>query len=287
MSKTIEVGVVAPSCRIDRTLVPRISELVQATSGGRIALTFHEQCFLSSGHFAGTDDERLGALTDFANDTRFSAIWFARGGYGSGRIAERAIAHLSDEARKKAYFGYSDIGALFGAMYRAGFAKLYHAPMPADLLRKRGESAVERVLKFMVGDRSGLEPSISRDVPTAAFNIIILGHLIGTPSEPDLSGHVLMLEEVSEAMYRIDRALLQITSAPSLRKVAGIRLGRCSKIPENDPDFGETAEQVVRHWCAASGIPYLGIADIGHDVANKIVPYGRLSDAGPIEGTRG
>lgn len=278
MADPVQVGVVAPSCRIDRALVLRLTELVSSACSGKVALTFHPQCFLSSGHFAGTDDERLSAFVEFANDERFDIIWCARGGYGSGRIAERAIPALSAAARKKAYFGYSDAGALLGAMYRAGFVKLYHAPMPADLLRKGGEAPVERVLRFLTGDTIGLEPSVSREAPTAAFNITILCHLIGTPSEPDLAGHVLMLEEVAEQMYRIDRALLQITSTPGIRKVAGIRLGRCSAIPENDPDFGETAEQVVQHWCAVSGIPYLGTADIGHDIANKIVPYGCLSE---------
>ena len=85
-----------------------------------------------------------------------------------------------------------------------------------------------------------------------------------------------MLEDVSEHMYRIDRALLHITANPAIRRVAGIRLGRCSAIPPNEPDFGQTAEQVVRHWCEVSGIPYLGRADIGHDIGNKVVPFGRL-----------
>jgi muramoyltetrapeptide carboxypeptidase len=88
-----------------------------------------------------------------------------------------------------------------------------------------------------------------------------------------------MLEEVSEHMYRIDRALLHITGNPAMRRVAGIRLGRCSAIPPNEPDFGQTAEQVARHWCDVSGIPYLGPADIGHDVDNKVVPFGPLRPA--------
>ena len=149
-------------------------------------------------------------------------------------------------------------------------------PMAADLARNGGESAVMRSLSFLVDrDARGLEPSVSRDGATAAFNITILSHLLGTPFEPDLSGHTLMLEEISEHMYRIDRALMHITSAPGIRRVAGIRLGRCGDIPENDPDFGETEEDVARHWCEVSGIPYLGRADIGHDVDNKIVPFGR------------
>ena len=112
------------------------------------------------------------------------------------------------------------------------------------------------------------------DKPVVAFNITILSQLLGTPLQPDLTGHVIMLEDVSEYLYRIDRALFHITSNPAVRKAAGIRLGRCSDIPDNDPDFGQDEEQIVRYWCDRSGIAYLGRADIGHDAENKIVPFG-------------
>ena len=98
--------------------------------------------------------------------------------------------------------------------------------------------------------------------------------MLGTPWQPDLAGHVLMLEEVGEYMYRIDRSLFQLTSAPAIRRVAGLRLGRCSAIPDNDPDFAQTEEEVACAWCARSGIPWLGRADIGHDAENKVVPFG-------------
>jgi muramoyltetrapeptide carboxypeptidase len=75
-------------------------------------------------------------------------------------------------------------------------------------------------------------------------------------------------------MYRIDRALFHVTSNPGIRRVEGIRLGRISDIPPNDPDFGQSEEDVTRHWCAVAGIPYLGRADIGHDSDNKVVPFG-------------
>jgi muramoyltetrapeptide carboxypeptidase len=101
--------------------------------------------------------------------------------------------------------------------------------------------------------------------------------MIGTPLQPDLAGHVVMLEEVSEAMYRTDRAMFHITSNANLRRAAGIRLGRCSDVTPNDPDFGETEEEVVRRWCERSGIPWLGRCDIGHDAANRVVPFGRGS----------
>ena len=243
---------------------------------GRVELTFHPQCFLASGHFAGTDDERAEAFLDVANDVSFGAVWFARGGYGSGRIAGSAIAGLKPAAREKLYLGYSDLGFMLAGLYKAG-CRVAHGPMPADLTRGDGEVAVTRALNFLV-DRASetLEPNVSASHPSAAFNITVLNNILGTALEPDLVGHVLMLEEVSEHMYRIDRSLQHITSFASIRRVAGIRLGRCSLIPPNDPDFGEEEEAVMQHWCRLSGIPYLGRADIGHDIDNKIVPFGRL-----------
>ncbi len=209
-----------------------------------------------------------------ANDDSFDALWFGRGGYGSFRLIERVLPRLDEAARRKIYLGYSDAGALLGALYHAGIGRPVHGPMPTDLNRAGGETAIRRTLAFLVdGEAATMEPTLSH----AAFNITILSHLIGTPYLPDLAGHVLMLEEVSEPLYRIDRALGQITSTPSIRRVAGIRLGRCSDIPVNEPDFGCDEEEVARYWCRRSGIAYLGRADIGHDIDNMIVPFGALS----------
>ena len=268
----MKIGVVAPACRIDPALAEKVARLGE---GFGAEIRFHPQCFLSSGHFAGNDECRARAFLDVANDESVDALWFARGGYGSGRLAERLLPALTAAARRKIYLGYSDAGSLLGALYGQGFARIAHGPMPADLNRAGGAEAVTRALAFLVdGAPQSLEPTLSAEIPAAAFNLTILGHLIGTPYQPDLAGHVLMLEEVSEHMYRIDRALWHLTSNPGIRTVAGIRLGRCSDIPANDPDFGQGEEDVARHWCEQSGIPYLGRADIGHDIDNKVVPFG-------------
>jgi len=71
--------------------------------------------------------------------------------------------------------------------------------------------------------------------------------------------------------------MFTITSNPEVKKVAGIRLGRCGAIPVNDIDFGASEEEIVTSWCARGGIAYLGRADIGHDVDNKIVVFGERS----------
>jgi muramoyltetrapeptide carboxypeptidase len=164
---------------------------------------------------------------------------------------------------------------LLAALYRAGFEAVAHGPVAQDILRDAGEAAVERALAWIV-DRSpeALEPTVSRVGKTAAFNMSVLCQILGTPLQPDLDQHVLMLEEVGEAMYRIDRSLFHITSNAGIRRVSGVMLGRCSGVAPNEPDFGMNEEEIARYWCQKSGIPWLGRADIGHDVNNKIVPFG-------------
>ena len=275
----IRIAIVAPASRIEPAVAQQVTALARALYPDRAELVFHPQCFLSSGHFAGDDEARANAFLEFANDARFDALWVARGGYGSNRIAARVLAGLKPAAKRKTYLGYSDMGFLHAGLYKAGFTGVVHGPLPADILRAGGEAAVTRGLRFLVERAADtLEPSLSPDVPAAAFNLTILSHIIGTPLQPNLTGHALMLEEVSEQLYRIDRALFHVTNNPEIRKVAGIRLGRCSAILPNDPQFGQNEEQIARHWCEVSRIPYLGRADIGHDIANKIVPFGRQAD---------
>ncbi len=271
------IGVVSPASRVSLDVPARVQRLAEALFPGRTPeIVFHPQCFASHGHFAGDDATRARAFLDFANDGSFDAVWFARGGYGSCRVAEAILEGLAEPARGKAYLGYSDAGTLLAALYRQGFEHVSHGPVAQDILRDDGDQAAGRALAWLVDRAPGaLEPTVGTVAKTAAFNVTILSQLLGTPLQPDLDGHVLMLEEVSESMYRIDRSLFHITSNPGVRRVTGIKLGRCSHIPPNDPDFGMTEEEVARYWCRRSGIPWLGRADIGHDVGNKIVPFGR------------
>lgn len=271
----VRIMVVAPACRMDEAGAERVLALVAREYGGAAQVAFHPQCFMKSGHFAGTDAQRADALVEVSNDPSLDAVWFARGGYGSFRIVDEVLGRLTAAGRQKSYLGYSDLGSLLGAFYRHGVGRPVHAPMPADILRPDGEMAVRRTLDFLTGRAEGrIEAGVETGAKTVAFNLTILSRLIGTEHFPDLEGHVLLLEEVSEYMYNIDRTMAHLTSHAPVRRVAGIRLGRCSLVPPNEPEFGQDEVQVVEHWCRRNGIPYLGRADIGHDVGNKIVPFG-------------
>ena len=272
----LKIGVVATASAMSPEVAERVPVLAKTLYGDRAPeIVFHPDCSASAGHFAGDDATRTRAFLEVANDASFDALWFARGGYGSCRIADAVLAGLAPAARAKTYLGYSDAGALLAGLYRAGFPHLAHGPVAQDILRDGGDAAIARALGWLI-DRApqSLEPSLGDGRKAAAFNLTVFSLLLGTALEPELTDHVLMLEEVSEAMYRIDRSFFHVTSNPSVRRVAGIRLGRCSLIPPNDPDFGMAEDEVARFWCERSGIPWLGRADIGHDADNRIVPFG-------------
>ena len=271
----VRIAICAPGKRLKRDR----ADMVEALVAGRddVSLHFHEQCFAEDGHFAGDDGTRLRALVDCANDPAFDAVWFAMGGYGSNRIAAQAIAQMNAAARAKSYLGYSDTGFLLGALYRDGIGRVAHGPLAGDIRREGGEKAVERALDWLKGHVSGLEPGLD-ERPTVAFNLTTLAMLVGTDLAPDLGGHVVLIEEVAEHLYAVDRMLFHVTQ--HLKGIAGLRLGRISDVPENDRPFGTDEVAIVEDWCARSGIPYLGRADIGHDAANKIVPFG-LEARGP------
>jgi muramoyltetrapeptide carboxypeptidase len=267
----MRIAVVAPSCPLKREAAERVEAIV--AERGDCELFIHPQCFLTDGHFAGPDEARLAALREVMADPCVDAVWFARGGYGSNRIAEAALMNMPDAARGKLYMGYSDSGFLMGGLHKAGLEVAW-GPMPQDALREGGDAAVHRALNWLIlRDHTALEPQLQP--PAMAFNLTVLSNLLGTPLEPDFAGVDLLIEDVSEHLYRIDRTMFHVTSSPNVRRAARIRLGRIGDILPNDVEFGSDELAIVEDWCRRSGISYGGRADIGHDAQNRVVPFGR------------
>jgi muramoyltetrapeptide carboxypeptidase len=264
----MRIAVVAPSCPLKQEAAEAVGAI--ASERGDFELLIHPQCFLSDGHFAGTDGERLASLREVSADPSIDAVWFARGGYGSNRIAEAAVRDLPEAALAKTFLGYSDGGFLLAALQKAG-ARVAHGPMPQDVLRSGGEEAIGRALDWLtLGDKAALEGGLQR--PALAFNLTVLSCLLGTVFEPDFAGAELLIEELDEEHYRIDRLMFHVTGSAAVQRCSGLRLGRCY-VPENDRPFGSDEEAIVRDWCGRSGIAFQGRADIGHDAANRIVPF--------------
>jgi muramoyltetrapeptide carboxypeptidase len=267
----MRIAIVAPSCPLKREAAEAVQDIV--AERGDCELAIHPQCFLADGHFAGPDEARLGALREVMADPSVDAVWFARGGYGSNRIADATLADLPEGARDKLYMGYSDAGFLLAGLHKAGVDVAW-GPMPQDVLREGGDTAIHRALNWLVLlDPSALEPHAQP--PAMAFNLTVLSNLLGTALEPDFTGVDLMVEDVSEHLYAIDRTMFHVTSSPNVRRAARLRLGRVGDILPNEVEFGTDEQAIVADWCRRSGIEFGGRADIGHDAQNRVVSFAR------------
>jgi len=267
---TIRIAITCPGKPLPRARADTVLALA-AAEFPQVELAFHPQCFMECGHFAGDDAARLAALIEVANDPDGDAVWFGMGGYGACRIVKHALEGMNEAAREKTYLGYSDSGTILGALYRNGIGKPVHGPLAGDIKHDGGENTIRRALRYLCGEPVALEEGLDHR-PAVAFNLMTLAMLVGTEFMPDLTDHVVLVEEVAEHLYAVDRLFFHITQ--HLKGAAGIRLGRISAVPENDRPFGSSEEDIARYWCDRANIAYLGRADIGHDANNSIVPFG-------------
>lgn len=243
-------------------------------------------------YLAGEDAWRADRLNAALNDPQVEAIFCARGGYGAMRILDR----LDSEAlvqRRVPIVGFSDCTALHLWAACHGVPTV-HGPVVTQLAR------------LHPGDLSGLFdlleggplPRMSGLVRVAGGrargallggNLSLLTHMIGTPFLPRLTGCILLLEEVSEAPYRIDRMLTQLTLAGVLGSVAGVVVGRLERCdaPQGIPPRPVRALEVIEERLAGLGLPVVHGAPVGHGDRNVALPMGVMAeldaDAGTLE----
>lgn len=275
----MKIAVMAPANRVDEHALDAVPAL--AAEYG-VELVIDPQSWASGGGhtWAGPDQLRADTFLKYANDPSYHAIWFARGGYGSNRLFPLIFPHLEEAAKRKAYVGYSDMGFLLGALYARKIGRPIHGPMPVDINRKVGgrECAARTLAWLTKGDKAALEPGIiGTGKPAAAFNLSILAAMIGTKWLPDLADHELLVEEVSEHLYRVDRMMFTVSNATQLAGINSLRVGTVT-LPEADgqADFGHNPDQIAWHWSELMKKPYQGRALIGHDANNHVVPFGQV-----------
>ena len=224
-----------------------------------------------AGYLAGNDSERLADLESLLRDPSVGAILCARGGYGVSRYLARLDADELRRARKLVV-GYSDATHLLCYLQaRAGLASL-HGPMleRTDVTPE----ARARELALMRGEPEGLAPLAGRALrggsaegPLVGGNLKMLHSSVGTPWEPALDGAILFFEEISEAPYAIDRALVHLREAGWLARVRGVAVGQLVNC-ESTRYPGASAPDAVRE--------ILGAAVRGPIVVD--LPFGHVAD---------
>lgn len=240
----------------------------------RYVPVFDRRIFDSDRYLAGSDARRLAELTAALGDEGVRGIFCARGGYGTMRLLPRlSLTGLPP----KPIVGFSDLTALHLVLQREGWIS-FHGPVVTQLGRQTRET-VDRLFRLL--ESSEVPPSMSggnalvpgqAEGPLIGGNLSVLTRLLGTPYLPSLKGAVLLLEDVGERPYRLDRMWTHLQLAGVFEQVAGIALGDFSVCEEMDA--GYTSADVLRSLAEETRLPCAMGFPIGHDGTNVAVPLG-------------
>jgi muramoyltetrapeptide carboxypeptidase len=234
------------------------------------------------GYLAGSDEERAADFNDAARDPHVRAIFALRGGYGTMRILD-AIDYDALASDPKVVLGYSDLTALLNAITQRTGLVTFHGPVAALSQFTGNEISWLRRAVMQPHPLGELEaPGASVLVPGSARgriaggNLSLITALIGTPYEIDTSGVLLVIEEVDEAPYRIDRMLTQLKLSGGLERVAGVLIGRCAncEVKEDHPYAAMPLAETLRDRLGDLGIPIVTQLPVGHDGEQWTLPIG-------------
>lgn len=231
------------------------------------------------GYLAGRDADRLDDFHAMVQDPEIKAVFCARGGYGSMRILNGVRFSLLKE-NPKILAGYSDVTALLLSAHRKAGLVTFHGPMLRDLEKDGGGNW--RALVHLVSsgqpyrlDLSGcavLSPG-RRVGRLIGGNLAMICHLVGTPYLPSLEGGILLVEEVGEPLYRIDRMLTHLALSGHLSGLAGFVAGEFAGCGDE-----EEIARLIAERLGGLGIPVLFGAPVGHGAKNVAFPIGPAAE---------
>lgn len=235
----------------------------------------------AAGHLAGTDEQRTADLNAAIADPAVSAIWVARGGYGLTRILD-GIDWAALAAHPKIIVGFSDVSALLVAAWQRIGLVTVHGPF-VGRLTVQPHGVRDRLRRLLFGDPelpplTGTPlrgaPATRVRVPLIGGNLTVLAALAGTPDAVNAAGHVLLLEEVGEAPYRVDRLLTQLRHSGALDGVAGVAVGAAVRCDPPLTRPSSTFADVIADRLGDRGIPVVTDLPIGHMPDQSAVLHG-------------
>jgi muramoyltetrapeptide carboxypeptidase len=234
------------------------------------------------GYLAGTGADRLHDLNSALTDDNVDAIWCIRGGYGTMHLLGD-VNYDALRERPKPVIGFSDITALHSAIHRRCGIVTFHGPTARSVLSAFSRDSMKRALVDQsdscgaAGDGRVLRAGRASG-RLIGGNLALITALTGTPFAPDFDGAILVLEDIGEAIYRIDRMLTQLILAGELQKCAAIVGGDFRPPKEEITTDNRTLDEVLSEAAARAGVPCLAGAPFGHIPSQWTIPLGATAE---------
>lgn len=232
-------------------------------------------------YFSGTDQERVADLQEAWSDRSIDGVLYLGGGWGGARILE---AGFRFPRRPLWSVGFSDSSSLLLAQWAAGLPGAIHGSCFGPDERWTRTAALLSGQPVSPLQGRGRVRGLAQG-PLVVSNLTVATHLIGTPWFPDLKGAILVLEDVGEAPYRIDRMLTHWRSAGVLAAVAGVATGRFSWKKDDILPGDFSMEEILEERLSDLGIPLVMDLPLGHGRPNMALPLGRKARLNGTNGT--
>jgi len=234
------------------------------------------------GYLAGTDEERAGDFNAALRDDAVDGIWCLRGGYGAMRILD-ALDYDAMRRNPRPLLGYSDITALHCAMNVRSAVVSYHAPTARGKLTEFSRDSLVRAVVAQV-DSCGSAP-LARTLRggraagrLVGGNLALLAALAGTPYAPDYTDAILVLEDVGEANYRLDRMLQQLRLSGAFDRLAGIAFGQFTEGADETDSESCSLDELLRDAAEVARVPAVAGIPLGHVDDQWTIPLGARAE---------
>ncbi|MGH8877969.1 MAG: S66 peptidase family protein [Stackebrandtia sp.] len=251
-----------------------------------------DHAFDRYGYLAGNDDIRAAEFNAALRDAEVRGLFCTRGGYGVTRMVD-SVDFAAAARDPKPVVGYSDITALFNALYVHSGITGVHGPVMTTVGTGQDPAVGEALRTAVMTD----EPVVLSPHPAEATgaltrgetvvsgrllggNLSLVVDAVGTSSCPDYDGAILFCEEVNEEPYRLDRILTQLRRAGTLDGIVGIALGQFTGCADADWDWDVL--DVLRDRLNDLGVPILGGLRFGHGTDPLTVPFGTMATLDPV-----
>jgi muramoyltetrapeptide carboxypeptidase len=250
-------------------------------------------------YLAGTPEERLSDLNGLIRNPQIDLILAARGGYGCAQLLD-GIDWDTLRERRLGIVGYSDVTALsLGAAARAGM--ISYSGIMATAGDAFGEDTLDPWSAQSFFEAVGGEKTLVKPAEDPAWVLhrgpekltgrlypmclTLLETLLGTPFVPDLTGAILLIEDVEERLYALDRSLTQLRLAGILDKIQGLMLGSFNGVDEvHDALLASEVPQLALELCPAH-VPVVSNVAYGHVPRRFTLPVGAEARIDVASGT--
>ncbi len=277
LKKGDRIRIVAPAGKVQKDKVLPGVEMLQDIGYevliGRYVFDKHFQ-------YAGTDHQRTADFQEAINDPQTKAIICARGGYGTIRIIEK-IDFSSLLEIPKWLVGFSDVTVLHSIFNKLGLASI-HGAMPAFFLKSRKPTrSFLSLMELLSTGKSQIElttNSLNRkgvcSGELVGGNLSLLYCLQGTPWQLETKGKILIIEDISEYLYHIDRMMQNLRMAGQLKDLAGLIVGGFTDMKDNESPFGKSAYEIIREAIQKYDFPVCFDFPVGHISKNLSLMFG-------------